>query len=237
MQSTSVDAAGADRARRGRDDAEHHLREGSAGHVPAGRRRRSSSSRTAPTGTATAVSTSRRIQTASSPRTIRAGGSSPTTATTIPATPATSSRRWRRPRTATARSSSCSRRSSRASIPRGRPRATRAGQRSSRRWTPTSPRRVEDVVRLTPTIVEVIVKAPAAARHFHPGQFYRLQNYETRRAARGERRTRHSAADGRHRAHRRMGRQGEGPAVADRARARRVEPPRARTCARASRWS
>ncbi len=38
---------------------------------------------------------------------------------------------------------------------------------------------VEDVIRLTPTIVEVIVKAPAAARHFHPGQFYRLQNYET----------------------------------------------------------
>ncbi len=38
--------------------------------------------------------------------------------------------------------------------------------------------RVERVVRLTPTIVEVIVRAPAAARHFHPGQFYRLQNYE-----------------------------------------------------------
>ena len=38
---------------------------------------------------------------------------------------------------------------------------------------------VEDVVRLTPTIVEVIVKAPAAARHFNPGQFYRLQNFET----------------------------------------------------------
>src|SRR3954469_3643171 len=36
--------------------------------------------------------------------------------------------------------------------------------------------RVEEVVRLTPTIVEVIVKAPAAARHFQPGQFYRLQN-------------------------------------------------------------
>ena len=35
------------------------------------------------------------------------------------------------------------------------------------------------MVRLTPTIVEVIVKAPAAARHFHPGQFYRLQNYES----------------------------------------------------------
>jgi len=39
--------------------------------------------------------------------------------------------------------------------------------------------RVERVVRLTPTIVEVVVKAPAAARHFHPGQFYRLQNFET----------------------------------------------------------
>ena len=38
---------------------------------------------------------------------------------------------------------------------------------------------VEDVVRLTPTIVEVIVRAPAAARHFEPGQFYRLQNFET----------------------------------------------------------
>jgi NADPH-dependent glutamate synthase beta subunit-like oxidoreductase/NAD(P)H-flavin reductase len=39
---------------------------------------------------------------------------------------------------------------------------------------------VERVVRLTPTIVEVIVRAPAAARHFHPGQFYRLQNLERR---------------------------------------------------------
>ena len=38
--------------------------------------------------------------------------------------------------------------------------------------------RVERVERLTPTIVEVVVRAPAAARHFHPGQFYRLQNFE-----------------------------------------------------------
>lgn len=38
---------------------------------------------------------------------------------------------------------------------------------------------VHDVVRLTPTIVEVIVRAPMAARAFEPGQFYRLQNYET----------------------------------------------------------
>ncbi len=38
---------------------------------------------------------------------------------------------------------------------------------------------VHRVVRLTPTIVEVIVHAPAAARRFEPGQFYRLQNFET----------------------------------------------------------
>jgi NADPH-dependent glutamate synthase beta subunit-like oxidoreductase/NAD(P)H-flavin reductase len=37
---------------------------------------------------------------------------------------------------------------------------------------------VHDVVRLTPNIVEVIVRAPLAARAFLPGQFYRLQNYE-----------------------------------------------------------
>jgi len=36
------------------------------------------------------------------------------------------------------------------------------------------------VNRLTPTIVEVIVRAPYAAKHFHPGQFYRLQNFERR---------------------------------------------------------
>jgi len=39
--------------------------------------------------------------------------------------------------------------------------------------------RVAEVRRLTATIVEVIVDAPSAARHFQPGQFYRLQNYET----------------------------------------------------------
>jgi NAD(P)H-flavin reductase len=47
-------------------------------------------------------------------------------------------------------------------------------------------RRVEDrltarvvaVNRLTPTIVEVVVRAPAAAENFEPGQFFRLQNYE-----------------------------------------------------------
>lgn len=38
--------------------------------------------------------------------------------------------------------------------------------------------RVVRVERLTPTIVEVVVRAPMQARKFHPGQFYRLQNYE-----------------------------------------------------------
>jgi NADPH-dependent glutamate synthase beta subunit-like oxidoreductase/NAD(P)H-flavin reductase len=40
--------------------------------------------------------------------------------------------------------------------------------------------KVVRVDRLTPTIVEVVVEAPAAARNFQPGQFYRLQNYEAR---------------------------------------------------------
>jgi len=38
---------------------------------------------------------------------------------------------------------------------------------------------IERVERLTPTIVEVVVRAPLAARRFQPGQFYRLQNFET----------------------------------------------------------
>ena len=38
---------------------------------------------------------------------------------------------------------------------------------------------VHAVIRLTPTIVEVVVRAPLAARRFRPGQFYRLQNFET----------------------------------------------------------
>jgi len=46
--------------------------------------------------------------------------------------------------------------------------------------------RVEYVQRLTATIVEVVVRAPAAARHFRPGQFYRLQNFEVIAARAGE---------------------------------------------------
>lgn len=40
--------------------------------------------------------------------------------------------------------------------------------------------RVVEVKRLNAKIIEVIVKAPFAARRFKPGQFYRLQNYESR---------------------------------------------------------
>ncbi|MBP9077446.1 MAG: FAD-dependent oxidoreductase [Haliscomenobacter sp.] len=39
--------------------------------------------------------------------------------------------------------------------------------------------KVVGVIRLTPTIVELVLYAPMAAKKFRPGQFYRLQNYET----------------------------------------------------------
>jgi NADPH-dependent glutamate synthase beta subunit-like oxidoreductase/NAD(P)H-flavin reductase len=38
---------------------------------------------------------------------------------------------------------------------------------------------VHEVRRLTPTIVEVVLRAPVAARRFEPGQFYRMQNFES----------------------------------------------------------
>jgi NAD(P)H-flavin reductase len=37
---------------------------------------------------------------------------------------------------------------------------------------------VHEVKRLTPRIVEVVLRAPVAARRFNPGQFYRMQNFE-----------------------------------------------------------
>jgi NADPH-dependent glutamate synthase beta subunit-like oxidoreductase/NAD(P)H-flavin reductase len=37
---------------------------------------------------------------------------------------------------------------------------------------------VHAVNRLTPTIIEVVVRAPFASQHFEPGQFFRLQNFE-----------------------------------------------------------
>jgi NADPH-dependent glutamate synthase beta subunit-like oxidoreductase/NAD(P)H-flavin reductase len=39
--------------------------------------------------------------------------------------------------------------------------------------------RVVDAFRLTSNIVEVVVRAPMAARQFQPGQFFRLQNYDS----------------------------------------------------------
>ncbi|CAK0770604.1 Pyridine nucleotide-disulfide oxidoreductase [uncultured Gammaproteobacteria bacterium] len=39
---------------------------------------------------------------------------------------------------------------------------------------------VHHVEWLTPDIIEIVVHAPRAARHFQPGQFYRLQNFESR---------------------------------------------------------
>jgi len=38
---------------------------------------------------------------------------------------------------------------------------------------------VQRVERLAPNIVEIVIRAPAAARAFQPGQFYRLQNFES----------------------------------------------------------
>ncbi len=38
---------------------------------------------------------------------------------------------------------------------------------------------VHEVRRLTPKIIEVVLRAPVAARRFNPGQFYRMQNFET----------------------------------------------------------
>ncbi len=38
---------------------------------------------------------------------------------------------------------------------------------------------VYEVKRLTPNIVEIIIQAPFAAQQFQPGQFYRLQNFES----------------------------------------------------------
>ena len=96
-----------------------------------------------------------------------------------------------------------------------RPAAEPAAGGDARRGSTTScARACTRSMRLTPNIVEVVVRAPMAARAFQPGQFYRLQNYETRRAAH----RRHDAGDGRPGADRRLGRPRRGAAVDDRAR-------------------
>lgn len=45
---------------------------------------------------------------------------------------------------------------------------------------------VIEVKRCHPTILELTVVAPLASKHFQPGQFYRLQNYETHAARLGD---------------------------------------------------
>jgi NADPH-dependent glutamate synthase beta subunit-like oxidoreductase/NAD(P)H-flavin reductase len=39
--------------------------------------------------------------------------------------------------------------------------------------------RVTHIERKTPSIIEISIQAPLAAKHFQPGQFFRLQNFET----------------------------------------------------------
>ncbi len=36
-----------------------------------------------------------------------------------------------------------------------------------------------DIKRYTENVIELTIHAPLSAKHFLPGQFYRLQNYET----------------------------------------------------------
>ena len=73
---------------------------------------------------------------------------------------------------------------------------------------------VQEVIRLTPNIVEVVVQAPMAARAFEPGQFYRLQNYETL----APRANGHRAGDGGPGADRRVGGSRKGTALHHRSR-------------------
>ncbi len=52
-------------------------------------------------------------------------------------------------------------------------------QRFRRRMDDLLQARVEQVVRRSPSMVELRIRAPLAARRFRPGQFFRLQNFET----------------------------------------------------------
>ncbi len=46
--------------------------------------------------------------------------------------------------------------------------------------------RIMQIIRHTPSMIELKIHAPMAARNFAPGQFYRLQNFETQAAVVGE---------------------------------------------------
>ncbi len=69
---------------------------------------------------------------------------------------------------------------------RGLDRSSRAQMERDSRWAELTAMlddgllaHVHQVNRLTPTIVEVIVRAPFGAQHFQAGQFFRLQNFES----------------------------------------------------------
>ena len=63
--------------------------------------------------------------------------------------------------------------------PAGQPERERALDALKRRLDGELIATVVEVNRLTSKIIEVVVKAPMQARKFHPGQFYRVQNFET----------------------------------------------------------
>ena len=127
-----------------------------------------------------------------------------TTATTTPATRGRWCGRWPRPRTARRTSRRCSRADIAALDPAEQPARDAAWRALTAQLDDDCAPTVAWVDRLTPTIVEVVVRAPAAARHFEPGQFFRLQNYEALSRAV----ERHPPDDGRPGADRRVGRQG-----------------------------
>ena len=64
----------------------------------------------------------------------------------------------------------------------GQPAREEAWRSLTRRLADELGATVVAVNRLTPTIIEVIVRAPRQARTFHPGQFYRMHNFETEAA-------------------------------------------------------
>ena len=229
---TAGHAARADGARRRRHVAEHHVREGSAGHVPARREEE-----VLPAARASTNGDGRFHLTPDPERLLHVvrratAGSSPTTATTIRATPATSSRRWRRRRTASRTSSSCSRASCAALDPAAQP------QRDARLGAPhRAPRRRSHGARRGRRA------ADADDRRGHREGAGGGAALPSRASSTGCRTTsrwpgastptaQRAAPDGGHRADRRVGGQGAGAAVAHRARARRVEPARARTCSK-----
>ena len=170
-------AAGADRARRGRHVAEHHLREGAPGDVPARREEALLPGLSALSGTGdgvTLVPDPRGFFTSYNDggRLISYyGDNHPAYAGNVVKAMASAKHGYRHVAALFADDRGFDAGTRR----RARCRVGRAGRTRS---IDELLARVEWVERLTPTIVEVVVRAPAAARHSSPGQFYRLQNFE-----------------------------------------------------------